>query len=129
MAREQILLDIPAEYENNIFGGLDVHLKKIERSLGVDVIVRDGSVKVEGESGNVAEAKRVFTELLELAKRGNTITEQNVNYLLALSKEKSPVSLAEKICGCYPRENDGIWCRTGGNRKNLSGDGNGDTGI
>lgn len=152
MAREQILLDIPAEYENNIFGGLDVHLKKIERNLDVDVIVRDGSVKVEGESGNVAEAKRVFTELLELAKRGNTITEQNVNYLLALSKEKSPVSLAEidndliaftiqgkpvkpktlgqkKICGCYPRENDGIWCRTGGNRKNLSGDGNGDTGI
>ena len=95
MAREQILLDIPAEYENNIFGGLDVHLKKIERNLDVDVIVRDGSVKVEGESGNVAEAKRVFTELLELAKRGNTITEQNVNYLLALSKEKSPVSLAE----------------------------------
>lgn len=95
MAREQILLDIPAEYENNIFGGLDVHLKKIERSLGVDVIVRDGSVKVEGESGNVAETKRVFTELLELAKRGNTITEQNVNYLLALSKENSPVSLAE----------------------------------
>ena len=95
MAREQILLDIPAEYENNIFGGLDVHLKKIEKNLGVDVIVRDGSVKVEGESGNVAEAKRVFTELLELAKRGNTITEQNVNYLLALSKEKSPVSLAE----------------------------------
>ena len=69
MAREQILLDIPAEYENNIFGGLDVHLKKIERNLDVDVIVRDGSVKVEGESGNVAEAKRVFTELLELAKR------------------------------------------------------------
>jgi hypothetical protein len=33
MAREQILLDIPAEYENNIFGGLDVHLKKIERNL------------------------------------------------------------------------------------------------
>lgn len=95
MAREQILLDIPAEYENNIFGGLDVHLKKIERNLGVEVIVRDGSVKVEGENGNVTEAKRVFSELLELAKRGNTITEQNVNYLLALSKDKSPVSLAE----------------------------------
>ena len=48
MAREQVLLDIPAEYENNIFGGLDAHLKKIERNLNVDVILRDGSVKVEG---------------------------------------------------------------------------------
>ena len=95
MAREQVLLDIPAEYENNIFGGLDAHLKKIERNLYVDVILRDGSVKVEGEAENVGEAKRIFDELLELAKRGNTITEQNVNYLLALSKEKSTVSLAD----------------------------------
>ena len=95
MAREQVLLDIPAEYENNIFGGLDAHLKKIERNLNVDVILRDGSVKVEGEAENVGEAKRIFDELLELAKRGNTITEQNVNYLLALSKEKSTVSLAD----------------------------------
>ena len=79
MAREQVLLDIPAEYENNIFGGLDAHLKKIERNLNVDVILRDGSVKVEGEAENVIEAKRIFEELLELAKRGNTITEQNVN--------------------------------------------------
>lgn len=95
MAQEQIILDIPASHENNIFGGLDIHLKKIERALDIEVILRDGSVRISGETDNLQEARRVFDELLKLSERGNTITEQNVNYILSLAKEKSPVSMAE----------------------------------
>ncbi len=95
MAQEQRILEIPAGHENNIFGGLDAHLKKIERHLQVEVILRDGSLKIMGETSGLDEAERVFGELLQLSQRGNTITEQNVDYLLALAKEKSPVSLAE----------------------------------
>lgn len=95
MAQEQIILDIPASHENNIFGGLDRHLKKIECALDIEVILRDGSVRISGETENLQEARRVFDELLKLSERGNTITEQNVNYILSLAKEKSPVSMAE----------------------------------
>lgn len=95
MAQEEKIIDIPVSHENNIFGGLDAHLKKIERTLGVEVILRDGSVKIIGEGERVSEAERVFHELLELSERGNTITEQNVNYVLALTREKSTVSMAE----------------------------------
>lgn len=95
MAQEQIILDIPASHENNIFGGLDIHLKKIERALDIEVILRDGSVRISGEAENLKEARRVFEELLNMSERGNTITEQNVNYILSLAKEKSPVSMAE----------------------------------
>ncbi len=95
MAQEQIILDIPASHENNIFGGLDRHLKKIERALDIEVILRDGSVRISGKTENLQEARRVFDELLKLSERGNTITEQNVNYILSLAKEKSPVSMAE----------------------------------
>ncbi len=95
MAQEQIILDIPASHENNIFGGLDIHLKKIERALNIEVILRDGSVRISGETENLQEARRVFDELLKLSERVNTITEQNVNYILSLAKEKSPVSMAE----------------------------------
>ena len=48
MAQEQIVLDIPASHENNIFGRLDAHLKKIERTLQVEVVLRDGSVRITG---------------------------------------------------------------------------------
>ncbi len=70
-------------------------MKKIERALDIEVILRDGSVRISGETENLQEARRVFDELLKLSERGNTITEQNVNYILSLAKEKSPVSMAD----------------------------------
>lgn len=95
MERQEQILDIPMEHEQNIFGGLDAFAKKIERTLSVEIITRDGSVKIVGNADAVSEAKTVLEELLALSKRGNTITEQNVDYALSLAKEHSAVSLAE----------------------------------
>ena len=67
------------EHERNLFGGLDCHVKKIERTLQVSVILRDGAVKLVGSKSAVEQAKNVFSELLTLLERGNTITEQNVD--------------------------------------------------
>ena len=38
-------IEIPAEHERNIFGQFDEHIKKIERSLRVTLISRDGVLK------------------------------------------------------------------------------------
>lgn len=94
MSNHEEFMDIPIEHEKNIFGGLDCHIKKIEKALSVDIILRDGSVKLLGESESVTEAQHVLQELLQLSVQGNTITEQNVDYLLSLVKEHSDVSLA-----------------------------------
>lgn len=56
--------------------------KKIERSLHVTLISRDGVVKIMGDSNAVERARNVLSQLLELSRRGNTISEQNVNYTL-----------------------------------------------
>lgn len=95
MEQQELDLNIPAEHEQNIFGGLDVFAKKIEQSLSVEIIARDGSVKIKGNELAVREAREVMEQLLALSERGNTITEQNVDYALSLSKEHSEVSLAE----------------------------------
>ena len=95
METHEVILEIPLEHERNLFGGLDCHVKKIERTLRISVILRDGAVKLVGSKSAVEQAKNVFSELLTLSERGNTITEQNVDYVLALSKEHSDVSLAE----------------------------------
>lgn len=94
MDNQELILELPAEHEKNIFGGLDCHVKKIERTLHVDVIARDGVVRIVGPQNAVQEAERVFGELLTLSERGNTITEQNVDYVLSLTMEESTVSLA-----------------------------------
>ena len=40
------LIEIPAEHERNIFGQFDEHIKKIERTLQVTLISRDGVLKM-----------------------------------------------------------------------------------
>ena len=91
----QIELDIPAEHERNIFGQLDKYLQKIEKTLAVTVIARDGSVVVKGGAASLKQAEHVFRELLSLSERGETITEQNVNYILSLALENDKTSLSE----------------------------------
>ena len=95
MENQEKILDIPVEHERNIFGGLDRFVKKIENTLQVNVILRDGSVKLLGTESRVAEAEHVFHELILLSERGNTITEQNVDYILSLTKEKSDIRFRE----------------------------------
>lgn len=79
----------------NIFGEFDFFLKKIERALHVECILRDDTLKIIGENLQVNHAKEIFTELLVLSQRGNTITEQNVDYALSLSYEEQAVPLAK----------------------------------
>lgn len=89
------VLDIPAEHGSNIFGSCDAYVKKIERTLKVTIIARDSELKLVGAEGAVKRAASVFAQLLELSKRGNTITEQNVDYALSLSFEDKAEALSE----------------------------------
>ena len=40
----ETMIDIPAEHEKNVFGQFDIFAKKIERTLHVTLIARDGKV-------------------------------------------------------------------------------------
>ena len=91
----ETVLEIPAEHEANVFGQFDAFAKKIERSLHVTLISRDGAVKIMGDSNAVERARNVLSQLLELSRRGNTISEQNVNYTLALVMEDSEDNVLE----------------------------------
>lgn len=85
----QTVIDIPVEHQKNVFGPFDLYVKKIERALRVTVIMREGELKIIGPEAAIDSAKRVFYTLTELSKRGNEITEQNVDYAVAMSfKEK-----------------------------------------
>lgn len=95
MTEQQLILDIPAEHAQNVFGGLDIYLKKIERTLHVDVVPRDGSIKIMGELEKINQAKQVFIQLVELSQKGSMITEQNVDYILSLALEHSGVSYGD----------------------------------
>lgn len=96
----ETIIDIPVDHERNVFGQFDAYVKIIEKTLNVTIIARNGEIKVIGASDSVTKAKSVFVQLLELSKRGNTITEQNVNYALSLcfeDKEKEIVEIDKDL--------------------------------
>ena len=73
----------------------DAYVKKIERTLKVTIIARDSEIKLVGAEGAVTRAAAVFAQLLELARRGNTITEQNVDYAISLAFEDKAEAISE----------------------------------
>ena len=42
----ETMIDIPAEHEQNVCGQFDAYLKKIERTLHVTMIARNGEIKI-----------------------------------------------------------------------------------
>ena len=95
MSLNEVAMRMPREHVQNVFGQFDAFAKKIERTLGVTIVLREDQLKIIGNEINARGAMEVFNQLLELAKRGNVITEQNVNYALALLEEHKGNSIVE----------------------------------
>lgn len=83
----ETVISIPASLESNVFGQFDEHVKKMEKTLNVTIISRNGDIKIIGSEHASKKAADILMQLAKLAEAGNTITAQNVNYALALSYE------------------------------------------
>ena len=57
------IIDIPTEHEKNVFGQFDYNIKKIEKTLHVTIISRNGELKIIGGEAAAKRAKSVFQQL------------------------------------------------------------------
>ncbi len=83
----EIQKNIPAEHEINIFGSCDIYIRKIERSLEVDITEHNGSLNIAGTEDKVKKAGAVIDSLLHLSIQNGSISEQQVDYAISLSME------------------------------------------
>lgn len=95
MSLMETAIDIPAEHIANVFGQFDVYRKKIERAFGITVVLRENNLKLLGKNADIQKASRVLKQLFELSKRGNRITEQNVDYAISLTFEEKESAILE----------------------------------
>ena len=95
-------MEIPAEHASNVFGEFDSYLKKIEKTLQVETVERNGELKITGSKERVDRAVLILKQLLELSRRKNVIHEQNVDYLLSLTEPEKTEAYVEmdksRIC-------------------------------
>ena len=119
MSLSELMIDIPAEHEANVFGQFDVYAKKLERTFHVTLIARDGSTKIVGESTAAEKVLRILTQLVELSKRGNMITEQNVDYAISLvydDREEGIVEIDKELI-CHTLQGKPVKPKTLGQKK------------
>ena len=82
-----------------VFGQFDANIKKIEKACEVSIVNRGDDVKISGEEKNVHKAWNVMHSLAALARKGEEITEQNLEYFISSAEEAdlSRVRAAELI--------------------------------
>lgn len=74
------------EHVINLFGKYDENIKIIEQVFDVNVVNRENEIKITG-LGKIELATKTVIKLLEIAKRGETITQHTVNYVISLVLE------------------------------------------
>lgn len=95
MSLNEIVIEMPAEHAKNVFGQFDFFVKKIERTLNITIVARDGELKILGAQAATLKAQNIFNQLIELSKRGNVINEQNVDYIISLSFQEKEAAIVE----------------------------------
>ena len=64
-------MELPAEHERNVFGQFDEHAKKIEKTLGVTLISRDGQLKILGPKPACDQAAEIRYSEICLMRYGS----------------------------------------------------------
>ena len=103
----------------NVFGSFDENIRLIESELHVAVTNRDGELKITGEAENVLLAARALKALLALSAKGEPINEQNVRYVLSLTRagqEEKVADLARDVV-CITAKGCPVKAKTIGQRK------------
>ena len=105
----------------SVFGSFDQNLRLIEAEYGVHVTDRDAKIHITGEPETVMEAQKALTGLLQLAAKGEEITEQNVRYIFQLVREGREQKIGE-LAGdvvCITAKGKPIKAKTIGQRQYL----------
>jgi phosphate starvation-inducible PhoH-like protein len=84
---EQQRIQIQNKHISNVFGSFDDNVKKIEKAYDVNIINRGDDILISGSSRGISKAKQVMEALINLAESGESIQEQNINYLIAEAEE------------------------------------------
>ncbi|WP_206184320.1 PhoH family protein [Sporolactobacillus sp. THM19-2] len=70
-----------------LFGPGDAHLKIIEKTLGISIVTRGGTISVSSEKEeDAARVEEVLRALLRLIRRGISVTERDAVYALKMAE-------------------------------------------
>ncbi|MFD1335436.1 PhoH family protein [Oceanobacillus iheyensis] len=79
-----------------LFGTNDKHLQQLETLLDVNIVSRGEAVSVSGSEQAIQQVKEILLAMLNVIRKGQTITERDVVYAVELSR-KGKISQFETL--------------------------------
>lgn len=126
---EKIIMTDSAEMTSRLFGELDSNLEKIERAFGVTVRPKE-SPNGEGSAISVSASEMSAVEraadaigyMKRMAKLNNTLTEQNVEYVIGMVSDGRDSELCEldDDAVCLTHRGKPIKAKTVGQKKYVN---------
>lgn len=83
-----------------MFGNCDQNVKIIEEHFSVNIVCRGTEVKITGEADNVSKVQRTIDTLLAMIQKDDSISEQNIRYVMTLVDQGSEHSMAQMNNNC-----------------------------
>lgn len=69
-----------------LFGPHDTYLQKIVENTTAKIVTKDGEIVIQGDKEETQKLASLFAILLQLIRRGITLSERDVSYALQLAK-------------------------------------------
>lgn len=112
------------EADNNaisgIFGEFDSNIAKIEKEMSVKIVNRNEGIKIVGEEAEVAKAERIVKTMVSLIEKGESISDQNLNYMInSTNKELDEVGNIYDDCICLTINGRPLKPKTLGQKKYI----------
>ncbi|MGI6180662.1 MAG: PhoH family protein [Agathobaculum sp.] len=104
-----------------VFGAFDENIKLIERELDVSIVSRGSELKITGEEAAAELAARTISALTGMAKRGEAISIQTVQYVIGLARDgrETEVQTMSRDVLCITAKGKPVKAKTLGQKKYM----------
>lgn len=75
------------DYTSILFGDFDENIKLIESTFGVDIVSREGEVRIIGEEPTISVVNKLILNLMQTIKKEKSLTVQQVRYGIDMISE------------------------------------------
>lgn len=118
---EQVINVERMEQAVSLFGSFDENIRLIESEFDVKVVSRGSEIKVTGDPENVSKGSRAINGLLTLINKGETLSDQNVRYVISLVNEGNENKLQgmSTDCICITSKGKPVKPKTLGQKKYI----------
>lgn len=102
----------------NLFGECDKNLKLMENRLNVRMLERDGEIRITGFESQVERAFDITRKLMDLARQGEEITDQQIHYYIHLFEDEAGIAASDLTLDvvCHTYRGKPIRCKTYGQK-------------